>query len=121
MYLILSKEKIQYEDIEKVESTFSIQFPDSYKDFLLLNNGGQAAISDPRIIYALFFAIADGTRNLRNELHENKKYGFIPIGMNLNQDFIYINLNTKEVVLNDEVIANSFEEFVHKFLSASGS
>ena len=82
MYLKLSKEKIQYDDIERVESTFSVQFPDSYKEFLLLNNGGQAAISDPRIKHALFFAIADGRRDLRIELYENKKNGFIPIGIN---------------------------------------
>lgn len=121
MYLRLSKEKIQCNDIERVESTFSVQFPNSYKEFLLLNNGGAADISDPRLRHTVFFAIAYCSISLEIELYENKKTGFIPIGFNNNEDYIYINLNTNEVVLYDKVIANTFEEFIHKFLNSSGS
>lgn len=117
MYLNSPKQKVSYSEIEQIENKFSVRLPDSYKEFLTINNGGHACSQDSRFDDMVFFAIADCPTSLESEVYENEDSRYFPIGFNLNEDYLFIDLNTGEIVLNGEIVAESFSVFLSKLLS----
>ena len=112
MYIQRPGRKLKHIDIERIDSRFAIKFPDSYKEFLLLNNGGVAFLSEDDPSYAaVFFEILE----LEMNVGENEKSGFIPIGRDPREHTIYIKIDTGEVVLDDKIIARDILDYCHRF------
>ena len=88
-------------------------------EFILANEGGVAHSGDKRFNDALFFSVCNSEISLYSEIFESKKIGFTPVGSNLNCECIYIELATGRVFLEDDVVAESFSDFLGKYLKES--
>jgi len=115
-YLISSQPPATAAAIETIENDFGISLPSSYKEFLMVNNGGLARSNDRRFRDSVFFAVADTPNSLSSEIFERTRKDRIPVASNLAGDYLYVTIPSFEVFLGDSKVAENFEKFVKDFL-----
>lgn len=97
----------------KLEAAIGAPLPSSYRNLLLKENGGLAKPKSEDLTTLLFFGIYDGPNNLEenwNDARGRYKKWILPIGEDLNQDHILLDLrNGKIHVLG---VVHDFENYL---------
>lgn len=101
------------ESIVKLESVIGAELPRSYRNLLLEENGGHAQLKTEDSTTLLFFGIYDGPNDLEThwrETRERYKDGILPIGEDLNEDHILLDLKSGKVHVEGTIY--DFENFL---------
>ena len=108
---------ISLEEIDNLELSIGFKLPKDYRDFLMRENGGIPNEGDEEA-FKVIFGIYDGCNDLslnwddyRDELQDH----LLPIGENLNEDLVLLDLNTGKIEIDGEVIADGINQFLEKY------
>ncbi|MEC5127862.1 SMI1/KNR4 family protein [Verrucomicrobiales bacterium BCK34] len=104
---------ISEQDVCALESAIGRSLPASYRNFLLKENGGHAHPKSEDFASLLFFGIYDGPNDLETHWGESRdryKESILPIGEDLNQDHILLDLGSGKLHLEGEV--HDFDHFL---------
>ena len=107
---------ITIKDIRKVESRFDIKFPNPYREFLLKYNGGIIDTDFLELGTVRFFKIANTQLSLESEIYESNSDKCIPIGSNLDDDYLSIRKSDASILINGVDAGVSAEEFFNNYL-----
>lgn len=126
---VLRQESITLKDIEEIEDTFMIRFPNSIKNFLLQYNGVEMELSiitvnSVQYEVSKFIPIKHGRLPVEKIMEWDKLDGIlpttlIPVASDRGGNIFYCNPNNNNIVFynsedieNPVVISHSFEEFL---------
>lgn len=104
---------ITEEKVAKLEAVIGWSLPTPYRNFLLKENGGLAKRKTDDFPTLLFFGISDVTNDLEvnwKETQGDYKKWILPIGEDLNQDHILLDLRSGKVRVEGKV--HDFESYV---------
>ena len=104
---------ITEEDVCALESVIGASLPASYRSLLLKENGGHAQPKSEDFASLLFFGIYDGPNDLETHWSESRdryKKSILPIGEDLNQDHILLDLKSGRIHVEGQV--HDFERYL---------
>jgi hypothetical protein len=99
-------------DICELEAAIGIPLPTPYRNFLLKENGGHAQRKSEDFATLLFFGIYNGPNDLEENWNDSRgryKKWILPIGEDLNQDHILLDLRSGKIHVEGEV--HDFESY----------
>ncbi|MGJ8674290.1 SMI1/KNR4 family protein [Rubritalea sp.] len=105
--------------ISKLEHSIGFCLPTDYKDFLLRENGG-IPNEEGDENFKVMFGIYDGPNDLELNWDDSRSEipkHLLPIGENLNQDFILLDLNDGSIHIDGSKLSSGIEEFTRKYFS----
>ncbi|GHC61796.1 SMI1/KNR4 family protein [Roseibacillus persicicus] len=97
---------IAEDDVCALESAIGASLPGSYRSFLLKENGGHARLRTEDFASLLFFGIYDGPNDLKTHWGESRdryKKSILPIGQDLNEDHILLDLKSGRLHIEGQV------------------
>lgn len=103
----------------QLEAAIGAPLPSSYRNLLLKENGGHAQPKSIESASLLFFGIYDGPNDLEenwNDARGRYKKWILPIGEDLNQDHILLDLRSEKIHVSGEV--HDFENYLTNMLVA---
>lgn len=116
-YLYGAERPVTEDQLNKLESQYSINFPEPYRQFLRENNGGVPLSRHPLMKAGLFYAVADVPSSLSDAIYEREEDHLIPFAETSNSDPVCFNFADGSIWSNGSLLASNFENFVSTFLS----
>ncbi|MEK7950723.1 SMI1/KNR4 family protein [Luteolibacter soli] len=114
-------------DVSEFEKLLPLPLPASYRQFLLLENGGVARNTKKSGSMMVMFGIYNGPNDLSEHWEESREdlpATVLPIGENGNQDLIGLDLRDGAIYLEGERIASDFADWIRDTIApfeSSGS
>jgi len=106
---------ISESDVAKLEQLLPLPLPTSYRQFLLVENGGVARNPTEYDSMALMYGICNSANDLRENWRETRGYlqdSILPIGENGNQDLLTLDLQDGAVYLTGKRVGSDFGDWI---------
>jgi hypothetical protein len=106
---------ISERDVAEFERLLPLPLPASYRQFLLIENGGVARNPTEDDSMELMYGICDSSNDLRENWRNNKRWwakSMLPIGENGNQDLLKLDLRDGAIYLRGKRVGSDFGDWI---------